>query len=173
MTAVYRIRQGVRALFAFARPVDYALAAENLSPQLFSLFEQMSRGEQIHSLNVLREVQSQGQTPSVLAVAALLHDSGKTRYPLSVWQKTVAVLVRTFLPTVFHRLSEGDPRSFWQRPFVVYVQHPSWSAEIIIQAAGSPDAAWLAAHHADDAEEWRDHTLFPLLKRLQAADDAN
>lgn len=173
MTAAYRIRQGVRALFAFARPIDRALAAEYLTPPLLALFDQMRRAEQQHSLNVLRSLLAQGQTPSDLAVAALLHDVGKIRYPLAVWQKTVAVLVRAFLPTLFRRLSEGDPRPFWRRAFVVYVQHPAWSGDLITQAGGSPDAVWLVTHHADDVEQWRDHALYPLLKRLQMADDAN
>lgn len=173
MTAVYRIRQGVRALFAFAQPVDYALATEYLTPSLLALFTQMRRGEQLHSLNVLRAVLSHGQTPSAVAVAALLHDVGKTRYPLTLWQRTTAVLVRAFLPPIFRRLSEGDPRPFWRRAFVVYVHHPVWSGELIGQAGGSADAVWLATHHADDAEQWQEHTLYLLLKRLQMADDAN
>jgi hypothetical protein len=173
MTAVSRIRQGVRALFAFVRPLDHILAAEYLSPPLLALFAQMRRGEQLHSLNVLRAVLSQGQAPSTLAVAALLHDVGKTLYPLSVWQRTLAVLVRAFLPALFRRLSEGNPRPFWRRGFVVYVHHSAWSGELIARAGGSPDAAWLAAHHGDDAERWCDHTLYQLLKRLKMADDAN
>jgi hypothetical protein len=173
MTAVYRIRQGVRALFAFARPLDHTLAAEHLSPSLLTLFQQMRRGEQLHSLNVLRAVLLEEHTPSALATAALLHDVGKICCPLAVWQKTTAVLVRAFAPSLFQRLSSGDPKRFWQRPFVVYVHHPTWSAELITQAGGSTDAAWLAAHHADDAEHWREHPLYPLLKRLQTADDAN
>ena len=173
MTAAYRIRQGVRALFASARPVDDRLAAEHLPPPLLALFRQMRPGEQLHSLNVLRAVLAQDVTPPALTTAALLHDVGKIRYPLAVWQKTVAVLVRAFLPALFRRWSASDARYFWQRPFVVYVQHPAWSAEILAQAGASADAVWLAGHHADDAEQWRDHTLYILLKRLQAADDAN
>jgi hypothetical protein len=173
MTAAYRIRQGVRALIAFARPIDQALAVEYLSPPLLALFNRMRRAEQLHSLNVLRSVLEQGQTPPDLAVAALLHDVGKIRYPLAVWHKTVAVLVRTFLPSLFRRLSEGDPRPFRRRAFVVYTRHPAWSGELIAQTGGSTDAVWLATHHADNAEKWRDHALYPLLKRLQMADDAN
>lgn len=173
MTAAYRIRQGVRALVAFTQPVDHTLAAEYLSPPLLALFHRMRRAEQLHSLNVLRTVLSQGETPSSLAAAALLHDVGKTLHPLTIWQKSLAVLVRAFLPPLFRRLSTGDPRLFWRRGFVVYVQHPRWSGELIEQAGGTSDAIWLAAHHADDPDQWRDHALYPLLKRLQRADDAN
>lgn len=173
MTAVYRLRQGVRALFAFAHPVDYALVNVHLSAPLLALFRQMRPAEQLHSLNVLRTVLAQGETPPALAAAALLHDVGKLRCPLAVWQKTLTVLVRAFAPSLFQRWSAGDPRLFWQRPFVVYVHHPAWSADLIRSADGSPDAAWLAEHHADNAEQWSEHSLYTLLKRLQAADDTN
>lgn len=170
----HRLRQGLRALFAFACPVDDALAARYLTPAQIALFRRLRRGEQLHSLNVLRGVLLQAdETPPALAVAALLHDAGKSRYPLRLWQKTIAVLVRAGAPPLFRRLSAGDPQKWWARPFVVYVRHPAWSAELLAEAGADDAAIWLAAHHQDEAAQWRDHELFPLLKRLQAADDTN
>jgi hypothetical protein len=72
----YWFRQGIRALTAFAQPVDLDLAAAHLSPPLLTLFGRMQRNDQLHSLNVLRSVLAQGPTPPDLATAALLHDSG-------------------------------------------------------------------------------------------------
>lgn len=174
--AIHRLRQGLRALFAFARPVDLDLAARCLTPQQLALFRSMRRGEQLHSLNVLRTVLAQGDpsfdgVPPDLAVAALLHDVGKSRYPLAVWQKTVAVLVRAFAPDLFSRLSQRDPSDFRARPFVVAVRHPAWGAEMLAQAGASDAAIWLVAHHQDAPQpgDERSH----LLKRLQSADDAN
>src|SRR5215213_6736056 len=97
--AIQRLRQGIRALFAFTQPVDFDLAASYLTPAEMALFRQMRRSEQLHSLNVLRTVLAESAAaqqfvPPELAVAALLHDVGKSRYPLAVWQKTIAVLVR-------------------------------------------------------------------------------
>ncbi len=169
----HRLRQGLRALFAFARPVDDDLAARFLSPDQVRLFRRMRRSEQLHSLNVLRCVLAQGETPPALAVAALLHDVGKSYYPLRLWQKTAAVLVRAFLPALFVRLSTDDPRTFWARPFAVYVLHPAWSAELLAQTGADEAAIWLAAHHQDDVAQWRNHQLYPLLQRLRAADDTN
>lgn len=172
--AVYRVRQGLRAMFAFTHGVDYTQASEHLSQPMLTLFKTLRRGEQIHSIHVLNGVLAQADhTQHALAVAALMHDIGKTRYPLRLWQKTLAVLVRKFLPSLFARWSGGDPRSFFHRPFVVYVHHPAWSAELLQKLGAPEDTVWLAAHHADDAETWRDHALFPLLTRLQAADESN
>lgn len=173
MTAVYRIRQGLRTVLAFSQPVEVSLAAEYLTPDLLALFEQMRRGEQLHSLNVLRHVLAQGATPRDLAVAALLHDVGKTRYPLRTWQKTLAVLVRALSPAWFSRWSKGDPANMWMRPFVVYVQHPAWGANMIAAAGASETAVWLVDHHQDSTEHWESHPNVPLLRRLQQADDKN
>ncbi|MCC6613998.1 MAG: HD domain-containing protein [Anaerolineae bacterium] len=167
-TALYRVRQGLRALFAFAFPVDYTQAQRFLSPALMAQFQAMRRSEQLHSLRVLRAV---GDLSPGLAVAALLHDVGKSRYPMSLWQRTLPVLVKRFFPEMFMRLSAGDPATRWQRGFVVYAHHPLWSADIIAEGGGPAEAVWLAAHHADDPAQWRQHPLYDSLCRLQAADD--
>src|SRR5262249_32159676 len=108
-----------------------------------------------------------------LAIAALLHDVGKSRYPLRTWQKTLVVLTRAFAPDLFDRWSKGNPANLWLRPFVVYIQHPAWGAELI-EAAGAPESAvWLVAHHQEPVKSWNGHPLVPLLRRLQQADDSN
>lgn len=179
MTALLRLRQGLRALFAFAQPVEFDLAAAHLTAAQMALFRQMPPVEQLHSLNVLRTVLAQSSAahlpvPPELAVAALLHDVGKSRYPLAVWQKTLAVLARSFAPATFARLSKnGSPRRPFERPFVVYVHHPAWSAEMLSQTDASPDAVWLVAHHQHHLQDVPQSDLVPLLQRLQQADDAN
>jgi len=174
MSAVYRFRQGLRALFAFAHPVDAHETSAWLSPEERTLFNRLQRGEQIHCLNVLGALLAQPEPPPrALAAAALLHDVGKIRYPLRLWQKTLVVLTRTFSPALYHRLAAGDPDHRLARPFVVYAQHPAWSAEYAAAAGSDDDTVWLCAHHADSADQWRDHRLYPLLMRLQQADDSN
>jgi hypothetical protein len=173
MTALYRLSQGLRALFSFAQPVDYALVAAYLSPPLLARFRELRRSEQLHSLRVLRALLDEGDTPHDLAVVGLLHDVGKSRYPLSLWQRSLPVLLKALSPRWLQHLSDGDPRNRWLRGFVVYVHHPAWSGDIIAQGGGSADSVWLAAHHADDAAGWREHRLYTWLVRLQRADDMN
>lgn len=171
---MYRVQQGLHALLAFSRPVDEALAKQYLSPAQMTLFQSMQRSEQLHSLNVLRSVLAQApETPHALAVAALLHDVGKSRYPLAVWQKTFAVLVRAANGSLAKRLSDGDARNILVRPFVVSAHHPAWSAEMLRPTNPSETALWLVEHHADDLHLWDDHADVALLKRLKAADDLN
>ena len=172
----YWFRQGIQALTAFAQPVDFELAAAYLSPELMTLFRRMQRNDQVHSLNVLRSVLAQGPTPPDLATAALLHDAGKSRYPVMVWQRTLATLFWALAPALFRRLSQrssDDSISYWRRGFVVYIQHPAWSAEMAAPLGASEAALWLMAHHQEDAAPYIDHPLYPLLVRLQSADDAN
>ena len=173
MAAVQRLQQGLRALTAFARPVDRDRAAAYLSPPLLACFDAMRRSEQQHSLNVLAELEAEGPVTVDLAVAALLHDAGKSRYPFPTWQKTMVVLVRAFLPRRFARLSQGSEHDRIARPFVISQQHPAWSASLAEQAGASSRAVWLIAHHADPPDQWTSHPDAPLLARLRAADDHN
>jgi len=169
-----RIQQGIRALLAFATPVELDLAQAHLSPAEFEAFQQMARAEQLHSLNVLRDVLAQDEiTPHALAVVALLHDVGKSRYHLAVWQKTIAVLLKRFLPNTAQRIAQSENLTFWNAPFVVREQHPKWSAEILRDCGSDEVAIWLAEHHQESPEIHINHPHHALLCRLQIADDAN
>ncbi|MFZ4827058.1 MAG: hypothetical protein ACOYLB_06860, partial [Phototrophicaceae bacterium] len=88
-TPLSRFRQGIHALFAYLQPFDDALPREVLSPALWQAFTQLQRSEQQHSIRVLRRLRATMPTvPHDLAVAALMHDSGKARVALSVWEKS-------------------------------------------------------------------------------------
>jgi len=173
-STIQRVQQGVRALLAFATPVDDNLAQQYLSEREFEAFQQMSRAEQLHSLNVLRSVLAQSdQTPPALAIAALLHDVGKSRYHLMVWQKTIAVLVKAFIPKLADYLARDETLNIWRAPFTMREHHPKWSADILRRCQSDPIAVWLAEHHQEDATQYHDHPHYELLCRLQVADDAN
>jgi hypothetical protein len=171
---IYRLRQGIGTLFAFTQVADTQLAARYLAPPLLTLFQTMRHSEQLHALNVLRMVLAQmPDTPPNLAIAALLHDVGKARYRLHLWQKTLPVLVKALNPALLERLSNGNPDNLLIRPFASYVHHPAWGAELVAERGASETVVWLVARHQDDIARWHDHDCLHLLKRLQTADDTN
>ncbi len=161
-------------MLAFAIEPDLALAGRYLNERELAAFNAMSRADQLHSLKVLRALLRTHQTaPDILLKAALLHDVGKSRCHLAVWQKTLAVLMARFAPGLCRRLSQGGSLSIWRAPFVVSRRHAQWSGEIL-RGIGADDAlVWLAEHHHADQELFQEHQGLKLLAALQTADSAS
>ena len=167
----HRVGQGLRALLAPWSPLEQSLAQQYLSPAELAAFRTMSRTEQLHSLNVLRDVlKQQPESPGALAAAALLHDVGKSRYHLAVWQKTLAVLLAALHPSLARSIGQGESLSALRAPFAVSVHHAKWGAEILRRCGSDADVIWLVRHHQDPLDQWRNHACYEWLKRLQAAD---
>lgn len=179
MRWIYRLRQFLEALTAAPTPADLALVRTTLTPTQAALFAQLQPSEQAHAARVLREVQArchaQGfPAPADLQTAALLHDVGKARYPLRLWERVIIVLGQTLRPEMATRWGKdttSPPRGL-RRPFVIAAQHPAWGADMAAARGASPRVAALIRRHQDplpltDAEEdqW--------LAILQAVDDEN
>lgn len=156
-----------------------------LSPEEIVLFDQFSLSDQQHSYQVMQMLQAAGHTHPDLLAAALLHDVGKTRRPLSIWQRSLIVLVQAFWPGKAAVWGQGDSDG-WQRPFVVKAQHPAWGADMARQAGSRPLTIELICRHQDPLPETpalsADATSVvevavteadQLLRLLQWADDQN
>lgn len=178
MSAVYRFRQGVRALVAWTQPVADAQAAQYLTPPLLALYTQMRRSERQHSLRVLHDLLAAGYTQPDLLTAALLHDVGKTRTHFFLPEKVLVVLVKAFFPALYQRWGRAaDENSrgllHWRRPFAVSVQHPVWGADMVAAAGGSARAVDLIRRHADPLPDSPQTETDRLLVALQLVDDQN
>ena len=166
-----RWRQGVRSLLAPFTPLDVSPARALLSEAQFALFGRLRRDEQLHALRVLAAVRGQAdETPHDLAQAALLHDIGKLRQPLSVLGKSWAVLLGDLQPRSPASWRAGGRVAFWQRPQYALSQHPAWGAELAAAAGTAERTCWLIAEHQTPIQRWANHLDVELLRRLQAAD---
>lgn len=168
-----RVRQTLQALLAWSRPVDDELADSYLSPELFALFQTMSRSDRQHHLRVLRHLLGQGQVHPSLMVAALLHDVGKTRVRFSIPERMMAVAVEKLFPSLFKRWSRDEAKG-WRRGFVVSAKHPEWGAEMVEAAGGDALTVKLIRYHQSKVSDITDNeSVRKWLQYLQQADNAS
>ncbi len=173
MRIAYRVRQFWHAIFARPTSEDLSLATSLLTIPQTRLFEQLQPSEQVHSINICRRLIQQGETQPDLLVAALLHDVGKSRYPLHTWERALIVLAGALFPQKTKTWGQGQPQG-WQRAFVVAQRHPTWGAEMVAGAGASPLTVTIIQRHQDPAQpkNSRDATEEMLL-RLKNLDEDN
>lgn len=167
---VYRARQFWNALPTTRKWIELGAVVPPLTSAQLVLFQRMHPSEQAHAYQVFQRLQAEGHTEADLLVAALLHDVGKCLYPLSVWDRAVVVLGKRLFPRAARRWGEAAPRGL-RRPFVVAAQHPTWGADLAVQAGASPGAVELIRRHQDRLGVDKDAPIERLLAALQAADD--
>lgn len=172
MRLPYRLRQLGHNLAAGPLPAAaQAEIAGLLSEPERALFARYAYTDQWHALRVLHMLRDAGYNHLDLLAAALLHDVGKTRHPLSVWDRVVIVVGQALFGRRSEGWGHGAPRG-WRRPFVVRGQHPAWGAEMAVAAGSRPGVVVLIRRHQEKlsgpaGEEER------LLRQLQWADDQN
>lgn len=169
----YRLGQFWRNMTAAPLPPEaLEVVTAVLTTEELALFHRFSLSDQQHSYRVLCTLQVAGQTDPSLLTAALLHDVGKSRISLKVWERSLAVLLEMMLPQRVKVWGQGKARG-WQRPFVVKTQHPAWGAEMVAAAGGDPLAVALIRRHQDELGETADSPEDQLLRLLQWADNQN
>jgi hypothetical protein len=172
---VYRTEQFRKYLGFRAAPLDLGEAQGILTPPQMELFLRLQPGEQAHSLQVLQRLREQGQADPDLMVAALLHDVGKVRFPLHLWERVWIVLAPQLIPGRFRAWGEAqdnlDRRPWWQRACAVAVQHPAWGADLAQAAGCSARAVSLIRRHQEHQPLDPQIEEDQLLARLQAFDE--
>jgi hypothetical protein len=144
------------------------------------LFQRMQPSEQAHSLRVLQALLERGEQDKDLCVAALLHDIGKTRYPMHLWERVWVVLAEAVCPGCaqgWGLKGDGllDTVEWWRKAFVVAARHPQWGAEMAAEAGASPLAVALIRGHQDKqispVQREASTREEVLLQTLQSVDD--
>ena len=172
--AIYRARQFWMAWRAQSlTEEELAPAYSVLTAEQMQLFTRMQPSEQIHALHVLQTVQQQGETDPDLQTAALLHDIGKARAPLRLWERVLIVLGRKLFPERAKTWGYSQLQG-WMRAFVIAEQHPAWGGQMASEVGCSSLAVSLIRRHQSPGESEpvsprEDH----LLKILQNADHQN
>jgi len=170
----YRAKQFAHALRAKPTPEGLVAVQRILTVEEFALFRQMSIGEQAHAIAVLEDVQMQpwkSPPPRDVWVAALLHDVGKARYPLRLWERVIIVVAWALIPNRVHAWGQQKSVRGWARPFVIAEQHPVWGAEMAEKAHTSPLACTLIRRHQDKLSAEVQKAEDQFLRVLQMADN--
>lgn len=168
MRAVYRVRQVLLNLTARPRPEEMAEALACLTSAEQELFLQLPVADQSHSLRVWSTLARTGLQDADLLAAALLHDIGKLRYPLPLWERVIIVLARKLFPGWVERVGSGSANG-WRKAFAVSVQHPQWGSDMLAAVGSKPKTIEIVRWHQgpiESAETTRQQIL-----ALQAADD--
>lgn len=169
----YRLKQFWR--IAGAGPLTVA-ARDEISGVLSEperiLFDNYSHSDQWHCYRVLRTLREAGHEDTDLLTAALLHDIGKSRVGLSIWDRSLIVLAQAFAPSRVEEWSKGDLDG-WRRPFVVRGQHPIWGAEMAEAAGSRQRVVSLIRRHQEALIPGQSDDETQLLQWLQWADNQN
>ena len=179
---LYRTRQFWRALGANPAPEDLKRVRSVLNPGLMALFLRLSPAEQAHSISVFNKLVENGESHLELLQAALLHDVGKSRFPLRLWERVAIVLGKAAFPQRSHSWGSLPPEGWppaagWKilhglrRPFVVARQHPNWGADMVTQAGGSSLTVTLIRRHQDTSRPESTLQEDQFLSKIQAIDD--
>lgn len=172
MRPLYRVQQFWQALFARPTRPGIERARQVLSPPLMALFEAQQASQQAHCLRILEMLQASGAEHPDLLAAALLHDIGKNRYSLRVWERVLIVLVQALLPGRMQAWGQGEAAG-WRRAFVVAARHPAWGAEMAQAAGCTPLTMALIRRHQETLPEPPLTLEDQLLLKLQQYDDRN
>lgn len=170
--AFYRIRQLWQTLFAKPSPELLQQTQRLLPPALFELFCAMPLSEQAHALEVYQRLCRNGSTDKELLTAALLHDVGKKRHPLRIWERVLVVLVQHFAPDTAKSWGAGEMYGL-KRSLVVAAKHPAWGADMAAEYGASARVAELIRRHHEEIHQVEKSATEQLLALLQAADDHN
>jgi hypothetical protein len=168
---LYRAFQFWKTFDGALAPDELEVAKAVLTPHQMILFERLHPSEQRHSLRVMGALQEKGENNPDLLKAALLHDVGKSRYPLRLYERVMIVLGKAVIPRLTKRWGQGPPRG-WRRPFVVAEQHPEWGARMSADAGASPLTQSLIRRHQEELPPEGASCLEDrLLDNLQRTDD--
>jgi len=141
----YRLHQFAQAICPVIAKEELAWAYSLLPPNAHALFTAQPLPEQRHALDVALDLEKQGIEDPQLLIAALLHDCGKIKSPLKIWQRVAIVLLQKAPRIVWDTLAKSH-RSFFS--FLQTAEkHPEWGAEMALNIGLEQDIVELIREH--------------------------
>ncbi|KLU62139.1 HD domain protein [Peptococcaceae bacterium CEB3] len=162
----YRSGQFINVLWARFGREDLTRARRFLNAPAYALFLRQAPTERRHSLKVAALIENRGPALSAddrrnVLQAALLHDCGKSLFPLRLWQRVLVVCWQKSPQAVQTRLIRGP--KFVSSPLRSAQRHPVWGSRLAHQAGLNDDVCRLIAEHHQPQT--------PLGRLLAEADD--
>lgn len=155
----YRVRQFYHGLFPRITSKDLILIHNYLPEKAISLFTAQLPADQRHCLDVALDLlQNNPDSLSLsqkdqLIQAALLHDCGKTLYPLRLWQRVYVVLAAYLPHSICDFLKSSSHFQSLSQPLKLAKEHPEWGAKLSAQAGLEEEVIQLIHfHHTPKSE---------------------
>lgn len=142
---IYRIRQFWQALRPKICSEELNWAFGILPSSAIPLFLDQSLAEQRHALDVALDLRSAEPRNRNLLIAALLHDCGKTKNPLNVWERIYIVLLQRASRKTWDCLLRSC--SFLSSPLRTAQEHPTWGAELALHIGLDMEIVELIHYH--------------------------
>jgi hypothetical protein len=166
---LYRISQVWRMKTRRLQPEEQRWVQQHLTPAQFALFLSQQLGDQVHAYTVAHTLATQQYPDEPLIIAALLHDCGKAP-GVSLFHRTLVVLLKRFAPHVLHRLQ--PTQSGWRAPLARAWYHPQLGAALAEAVNCSPDVVTIIRYHQHQPAPVG-VALGEMIRVLQAVDDVN
>jgi hypothetical protein len=170
---IYRIQQFFRALNVSTSKIDFQGLDSILSSDQIELFQQMHPFDQEHCYRVYERLIRDGNDHPDLLVAALLHDVGKSKVRIWIWERVIIVIGNPFIKSFWVRFNKNHKCSWFSKLFMVSEFHPDWGAEKAEEAGASPLVVDLIRRHQNQIPVSTVCIEDKLLNILQFADRIN